>query len=121
MTTRYSLAVTFYSLTLVGFLLFILMWSLGMKEDAAFTLPHLLACAFVVISIGLLCVFPYLKKSIQFFGLLNCALLLTGLGLMLWVVVPMDLGFGSVTFLFVFIVSNLVLVFENLRVWRWQI
>lgn len=115
MTTRYTIALTFYSILFLGLLLFILMWTLGMKKDAEFTLGHCFICSFVILNISFLIALPYVKKLKKVFAILNLVMLCVSFVFTLCFVVPMDFALGTVTFLITYIASTLVLLIENTK------
>lgn len=100
---------------LVGLLLFILVMSLGMMQDAEFTAAHFLICSFVALNVGSLMAWQYAWKLTRLLAISNTVLLFVSLVSALTFVLPMDVGFGTCTFLIVFVGSAVFLLKENIR------
>lgn len=115
MGTRYAFALVIYSIVLVGLLLFVLMWSLGMKQDGQFTRVHYLISFFILLNIGGLIALPFAGKFTRALAVLNFALLIMSLIFALSIVIPMDFGFGTITFLIAFVTSAFILLVENIK------
>ncbi|MFT3793210.1 hypothetical protein [Flavobacterium sp.] len=120
MKTSYPIALTLYGIVLTGLLLFVLMMSLGTKQDAQFTTAHYLICLFVVWNVAGLVALPYAGKLTRLLAICNTVLLLLGLVFALSIVFPMDLGWGTCAFWVVFVGSAVFLLKENVRSIRFK-
>ena len=76
MYITYKVAFITYSLTLIGFLLIVFMWSLGMSENAHMTWLHYLFLLYTTANILLLGLYHRIIAFRNFFALINFFLLL---------------------------------------------
>lgn len=110
MSKKYKAAIYIYSILLIVLFLFILVWSLGMKENAKMVTTHYIMITFIISSIGLLFYFPYTKYK-YIIGLINLVLLLVGtIFLSVWLL-GFDLNLTIIIFTILYIFS--VVIFSH--------
>lgn len=124
MDTKYKLSFTIYCIVQVFFMLYILMWSLGMSVNSQLNYKHYLLFTFVILNtlvIGFLPILAKKKNSIwkvaKFFGLLLLAInLFFGLNYLFQILfIGLDGGFFTITFLMMFSVAVSYLIYRIVK------
>lgn len=119
MGLKYNLSLIIYSIVQVFFLLFILMWSLGMSVNAQLNQQHYLLITFIVCNTLLVGFLPTIAKKQNIF-----TTLFKGLGVLFLVInlyfalnflyqilfYGMDGGFFTILFLMLFSVADAYLI-----------
>ncbi|RZK11581.1 MAG: hypothetical protein EOO46_06235 [Flavobacterium sp.] len=118
MAVKYKLSLLIYTLVQLLILLYILMWSLGMRQDAKLNLLHWLLIGYIVVNCLLIAFLPVLSKkqnklktATKYLGLLFLALNLSFALKILFEILfhGMDGGFFAVALLLLFTIAALYL------------
>lgn len=124
MDIRYNLSLLTYIIVQVFFLLFILMWSLGMSVNAQLNLQHYLLIAFIVFNSLIIGFIPKIAKKqniitkvIKGLGVLFLVInLFFGLNFLYQILFcGMDGGFFTILFLLLFAVADAYLIMRIIK------
>ncbi|MDN3725540.1 hypothetical protein QRD02_14235 [Aequorivita sp. SDUM287046] len=117
MKINYNLPLVIYSIILIGQLLFVLMWSLGMKEDAEFSTGLIIMTSTVVLTIISLSLFPYLNnKSLKIIiGLISSLLIIGTLFFELYNLMELDLTAFLIIVMTLFLISGVILIIKIVK------
>lgn len=114
MKINYNLALVIYSIILIGQLLFVMMWRLGMKENAEFGIGLIRLASTVILTIISLWLFPNLTKKIKSLklavGLISLSLTIITLLYGLFHLVKFDLTVFLIIIMTLYLVSGIILI-----------
>ena len=114
MTLKYKIALTIYATLVIGLLVFLLMWALGMNENSKPAFSDYLTVLFVFLHIIFLGIFTFQKNKIVF-SVVNLIALLISIAFVGFFIYNMDWGFETITFTILYTYSVSILVIYNLK------
>jgi len=114
MTLKYKIALIIYATLMIGLLGFILMWALGMSENSTLNFSGYLTILYILLHFIFLVLFTS-QKNKTVFSVINLITLLINTVFVGLFIYKMDLGFGTITFMLLFVYSVSILAIYNLK------
>ncbi len=114
---NYKFAVLIYSIILVGFLLWLLMMSLGTSENAEFSVLLIIIILIILLTIASISVFPILivKFPSQKFilVLINIIMIITTLAIFLFFIIPLDFSVFLIITSISYVISGIAILIKT--------
>jgi hypothetical protein len=114
MTLKYKIALIIYATLIIGLLGFILMWALAMNENSKVDFSGYLTILYILLHLVFLGIFSS-KKSKTAFSVINLIALLINIVFIGFFICNMDWGFGTITFMLLYVYSFSILFIYNLK------
>ncbi len=96
--------------------MFVLMWSLGMKENAEFSVGLIITISIVALTIISLSLFPYLTKKVKSLkkpiGLMNLLQIVGTLAYGLYHLLELDLNIFLIIVITLYLISGIILLIK---------